>query len=151
MGVYFNSRWLSQCWLKAPDLFVFTLIFIRYADVYRHESGRCHSILPFLTYFLSFHLSMVFYWYSYIEYPSSYEGWKEIVPIALDHWHTMQFHLWNDIYCLDYLSEESSDTSCRSPGIIHILIQIYVWALNHQFGKVLACPPWSHWLQSKKF
>ena len=26
-------------------------------NVYRHESGRCHTLLPFLTYFLSFHLS----------------------------------------------------------------------------------------------
>ena len=55
--LYFYTWWKPQCWLKAPGLNVFTLIFLCCADVYRYESGRCCTLLPFLTYFLSFHLS----------------------------------------------------------------------------------------------
>ena len=31
--------------------YVFTVILLHYADVYRHESSKCHTLLPFLTYF----------------------------------------------------------------------------------------------------
>ena len=43
--------------MKAPGLYVFTLIFWCYVDMYRQESGSCCTPLPFLTYFLPFHLS----------------------------------------------------------------------------------------------
>ena len=56
-SVYFYSWWKPQCWLKAPGLSVFTLNFLCSVAIYRHDSGRCHTLLPFLTYiFLSFHL-----------------------------------------------------------------------------------------------
>ena len=48
---------VSQCWLKTPGLYIIKIIFLRYAHVYRHESGRCCTLLPFLTFFPSFHLS----------------------------------------------------------------------------------------------
>ena len=56
---------MKECRPKASDLYVITLIFWRFAHIYRHELGRCHTLLPFLTYFLSFHFSR-FSFYIYI-------------------------------------------------------------------------------------
>ena len=47
-SVYLHSWWKPQCWQKAP---VFIFIFPSYYDIYRHESGRCSIIIPFVTYF----------------------------------------------------------------------------------------------------
>ena len=33
----------SQCWLKAPYIFIFSLDALRYCHVNRRESGRCHA------------------------------------------------------------------------------------------------------------
>ena len=45
-----HSWWKSQYWLKAL-YFIFSLSSLRFNDVYRHDSGRCHN-LPFLTFFI---------------------------------------------------------------------------------------------------
>ena len=45
----YNSWWKSQCWLKAPLCFhqVFHAI-----QIYRPESGRCHTLPFFLTFYV---------------------------------------------------------------------------------------------------
>ena len=49
-------NWLKpQYCLKAPGIYVFTPISRRYADIYRHESGRFRTILSFLNYFFIIH------------------------------------------------------------------------------------------------
>ena len=51
--------WKQQCWLKPPSFYVFTVIYWHYADIFRHESGRCCTLPFFLTYFFSkFHRSI---------------------------------------------------------------------------------------------
>ena len=51
-----SSDYLLLQLMKAPSLYVFTLIIQCSVAVHRHESGRCYTLFPFLTNFLSFHL-----------------------------------------------------------------------------------------------
>jgi hypothetical protein len=48
-------------------VYIFTMIFLFSAAVYRHESGRYHTFLPFLTYFVSFHFSSFFHYINRID------------------------------------------------------------------------------------
>ena len=52
--VYVYSWWKLQCWLKASYIFIFSLGSLRYCDVYRYESCKCHSLPFFLTFFYYF-------------------------------------------------------------------------------------------------
>ena len=50
-------QYLMKATVLTESSFIFSPGSLRYADVYRCESGRCHTLHFFLIYFLSFHLS----------------------------------------------------------------------------------------------
>ena len=45
---------MSQCWLKALEIYPISLGSVCFSNVYRHESGRCHSLSFILIYFYHF-------------------------------------------------------------------------------------------------
>ena len=50
-SVYIYSWWKSQCWLKALEIYPLSSWSVCFNEMYRHQSGRCHSISLISKYF----------------------------------------------------------------------------------------------------
>ena len=75
-----------------PTLWHSSTVKVCYADIYRHESGRCHTLLPFLTCFyhftfpgfpflLYYNFLLFFSFPSSFRFPISYSFW--VLPSSL--------------------------------------------------------------------